>query len=93
MANQRGTFAKRDREMKLKNRAKEKAERREARKADQPGGATKGPQIAWDERGGTENTSITTDAAPAPVTPAPVTPAPVVTATPATSTTKPNSKP
>lgn len=61
MANQRGTFAKRNREMKLKDRAKEKAERR-ARKAEQPAG-TKGPQIAWDEAGGTENAAIV-DAAP-----------------------------
>ncbi len=50
MANQRGTFAKRNREMKLKDRAKEKAERRAARKADTS--ATKGPQIAWDQAGG-----------------------------------------
>jgi hypothetical protein len=50
MANQRGTFAKRNREMKLKDRAKEKAERRAARKADT--GTTKGPQIAWDQAGG-----------------------------------------
>lgn len=50
MANQRGTFAKRNREMKLKDRAKEKAERRAARKAETSG--TKGPQIAWDQAGG-----------------------------------------
>ena len=68
MANQRGTFAKRNREMKLKDRAKEKAERR-ARKADQPAG-TKGPQIAWDEAGGTENAAIV-DSNPRPVTPSP----------------------
>lgn len=66
MANQRGTFAKRNREMKLKDRAKEKAERR-ARKADQPAG-TKGPQIAWDQAGGTENADIV-DSGPTPVTP------------------------
>lgn len=51
MANQRGTFAKRNREMKLKDRAKEKAERRNQRVGQDSG--TKGPQIAWDEAGGT----------------------------------------
>ena len=51
MANQRGTFAKRNREMKLKDRAREKAERRAARKSDSSD--TKGPQIAWDQPGGT----------------------------------------
>jgi hypothetical protein len=50
MANPRGTFAKRNREMKLKDRAKEKAERKAARKVDT--GETKGPQIAWDQPGG-----------------------------------------
>ena len=65
MANQRGTFAKRNREMKLKDRAREKAERRAARKSDSSDLAerraarksdssdTKGPQIAWDQPGGT----------------------------------------
>ncbi|HLL24615.1 MAG TPA: hypothetical protein VK427_20930 [Kofleriaceae bacterium] len=48
MANQRGTFAKRNREMKLKDRAREKAERREAR-SNQPSDGQKGPPIAWDE--------------------------------------------
>lgn len=60
MANQRGTFAKRNREMKLKDRAKEKAERRAARKAESPGG-TKGPQIAWDEAGGVGANGTTTN--------------------------------
>jgi hypothetical protein len=50
MANPRGTFAKRNREMKLKDRAKEKAERKANRKVDT--GETKGPQIAWDQPGG-----------------------------------------
>jgi hypothetical protein len=50
MANPRGTFAKRNREMKLKDRAREKVERRAARKVDT--GETKGPQIAWDQPGG-----------------------------------------
>ena len=50
MANPRGTFAKRNREMKLKDRAKEKAERKAARKLDT--GGTRGPQIAWDQPGG-----------------------------------------
>ena len=56
MANQRGTFAKRNREMKLKDRAREKAERRAARKSlprDQ-----KGPEIAWDQPGGAEGVTV-----------------------------------
>lgn len=47
MSNQRPSFAKRDREMKLKDKAKAKAERREARKSNP--GAAKGPPIAFDE--------------------------------------------
>jgi len=50
MANQRGTFAKRNREMKLKDRAREKAERRNERRADPR--EQKGPEIAWDQAGG-----------------------------------------
>ncbi len=53
MANQRSTFAKRNREMKLKDSAKAKAERREARKTEKRD--TKGPAIAWDQPGGVEN--------------------------------------
>jgi hypothetical protein len=60
MANQRGTFSKRNREMKLKDRAKEKAERRAIR-GNQPSD-TKGPQIAWDQPGGVE--SVSEDPAP-----------------------------
>ena len=52
MSNQRGTFAKRNREMKLKDRAREKAERRAARKTEVRD--TKGPEIAWDQPGGPE---------------------------------------
>jgi len=66
MANQRGTFAKRNREMKLKDRAKEKAERRAARNAGTR--ETKGPEIAWDQPGGTENAAIT-DPGPVPTPP------------------------
>ena len=50
MANQRGTFSKRNREMKLKDRQRDKAERLAARRSENSG--TKGPQIAWDEAGG-----------------------------------------
>ena len=50
MANQRGTFAKRNREMKLKDKARDKAERLAARRAENR--EAKGPQIAWDEAGG-----------------------------------------
>lgn len=65
MANQRGTFSKRNREMKLKDRAKEKAERRLTRGG--PSDGTKGPQIAWDQPGGVEGAS-SEDAAAAPPT-------------------------
>ena len=68
MANQRGTFAKRNREMKLKDRAREKAERRAERAANP--NETKGPQIAWDEAGGTALAEITSGA-PGQVTPPP----------------------
>lgn len=47
MSSQRPSFAKRDREMKLKDRAKAKAERRAARAANPR--TEKGPPIATDE--------------------------------------------
>jgi hypothetical protein len=50
MANQRGTFAKRQREMDLKDKARQKNERRAAKKNENP--TNKGPQIAWDQPGG-----------------------------------------
>jgi hypothetical protein len=46
MSNQRGTFAKRQREMDLKDRARQKAERRAARRDETK--TSKGPEIAWD---------------------------------------------
>jgi hypothetical protein len=58
MASQRPAFAKRDREMKLKDKARAKAERREARKANPRAG--KGPPIEAGEPSGTD------PAAPAP---------------------------
>ena len=61
MANQRGTFSKRNREMKLKDRAKEKAEKRAVR--GNQSSDTKGPQIAWDQPGGVE--SVPDETAPA----------------------------
>lgn len=48
MSNQRGTFAKRQREQELKDRARQKEARRAARRSD-PGMSGGGPQIAWDE--------------------------------------------
>jgi len=50
MANQRGTFAKRQREMELKDRARAKEARRAAQAArrSEPGIA-RGPEIAWDQ--------------------------------------------
>lgn len=47
MANQRGTFAKRQREMELKDKARAKEARRVAKRGEQR--TTKGPEIAWDE--------------------------------------------
>jgi len=47
MSNQRGTFAKRQREGELKDRARAKQARRAAKRAEVR--TTKGPQIAWDE--------------------------------------------
>jgi hypothetical protein len=60
MENQRGTFSKRNREMKLKDRQRDKAERLAARRSENNG--TKGPQIAWDEAGGVG--SLDSDTAP-----------------------------
>jgi len=50
MATQRPAFAKREREMKLKDKARAKAERRAARWASPPPGS--GPPIAGDEEVG-----------------------------------------
>ncbi len=50
MANQRGTFAKRQRETDLKDKARAKEARRAAKKDENR--STKGPQIAWDQPGG-----------------------------------------
>jgi len=65
MANPRGTFAKRKREMDLKDKAKAKEERRAAKRAEVRD--TKGPQIAWDEA---VNPTLSSDA-PAEMTPPP----------------------
>lgn len=47
MANRKATFAKRQRETELKDRAKQKTERREQKRGEVR--EVKGPQIAWDE--------------------------------------------
>jgi hypothetical protein len=47
MGNQRGTFAKRQREQDRKDKARAKRERLAARRAEVR--TTKGPPIAWDE--------------------------------------------
>lgn len=47
MANHRATFAKRQREGELKDRARAKQARRAAKKTETR--TTKGPEIAWDE--------------------------------------------
>jgi hypothetical protein len=73
MSNQRPSFAKRDREMKLKDKARAKAERRAARRAEVRVGH--GPPIATDEVAGATSASSDTrsDASslPAPSTPDP----------------------
>ena len=66
MANQRGTFAKRDRELKLKERARAKAERRMARKAEKLN-----PQRTDDD-----DAAVPSSAAPSPA-PQDTTPLPV----------------
>lgn len=68
MANQRGTFAKRQRETELKDKARAKEERRAAKRAEvRP---SKGPEIAWDQPGG--EGSIDSPPTPAaPTTPVP----------------------
>lgn len=77
MSSQRPSFAKRDREAKLKDKARAKAERREARKNDPR--ATKGPPIAYDEAHvvtvSSDDDTTTTDSPEAPATGAPA-PAP-----------------
>lgn len=50
MANQRGTFAKRQRETDLKDKARQKEARRAAKRDEQK--TTKGPQIDWSQPGG-----------------------------------------
>lgn len=68
MANQRGTFAKRQREMDLKDKARAKEARRAAKKDEQR--STKGPQIAWDQPGGAiDNGAIDSPATPDAATP------------------------
>ncbi len=47
MSNQRATFAKRQREADLKDKARATAERRAAKKNEVR--TTKGPEIAWDQ--------------------------------------------
>jgi hypothetical protein len=59
MTNPRGTFAKRKREMDLKDKARAKEERRAAKRGEVR--TTKGPEIAWDQPGGVP---ITDDPAP-----------------------------
>jgi hypothetical protein len=63
MSNQRPSFAKRDREMKLKDKARQKAERRAARRSEVRTGH--GPPIAADE---SPDTTPTSDDSPAATT-------------------------
>ena len=63
MANQRTTFAKRQREQNRLDKAKAKQARLASRRASSP--ETKGPPIAWDEAGGVTDS---TDVTPGPIT-------------------------
>jgi hypothetical protein len=82
MADRKATFAKRQRETELKDRAREKEARRVARRSNPKEG--KGPEIAWDEAvHATESAPVDrsvslnpTDDSSAPP-PAPAAPAPV----------------
>ncbi len=71
MSSQRPSFAKREREMKLKDKARQKAERRAARKAQPRTGH--GPPIATDEPAppttDTDDTAPGASAAPDPTSP------------------------
>ena len=49
MSNQRATFAKRQREQDLKDKARQKEARRVARTDRAANSTTAGPQIAWDQ--------------------------------------------
>jgi len=71
MSNRRDTFAKRQRETELKERARMKRERRIAKRNEPRAG--KGPPIAWDEAVGVAG-AAGDGAAPPAATP-PVTPA------------------
>jgi hypothetical protein len=81
MSNQRPSFAKREREMKLKDKARAKAERRAARKADPRSGS--GPEIADTNEAFTSLSSdppapiSSAPSNPAPSNPAPISPAPI----------------
>ena len=68
MSNQRPSFAKRDREMKLKDKARAKAERRAARRAEAKARAS-GP-IAGDEALATTPADGATDTSAQPAQPA-----------------------
>jgi hypothetical protein len=88
MSDRKATFAKRQRESELKEKAKLKEERRVSRRS-QPR-ENKGPEIAWDEavnittnpidNGGpaavTEQAAANDDDGPAPTPPPPTTPSP-----------------
>ena len=67
MSTQRPSFAKRDREMKLKDKARAKAERRAAKKAER----ARGPApVAADEAPGTPSLDTQTDPASQAASPA-----------------------
>lgn len=72
MANQRTTFAKRQREQNRKDKLRAKQERLAARRASPSG--EKGPPIAWDDAAPAEGEASPDDASvpPPPVTPSDV---------------------
>ena len=87
MSSQRPSFAKRDREMKLKDKARAKAEKRAARKAARAAGIDPDAPETTDEAGldGPNGATVTTatapnmSPAPSPAPAAPAPPAPLAT--------------
>jgi hypothetical protein len=76
MSRQRTKFAKRQREMDLKDKAKQKEERRAAKRTEER--TSKGPPIAWDElappvaQAADEQAAVGSDSAADPAGPAPL---------------------
>jgi|GEM_PF-2151863 len=90
MSNRKATFAKRQRESDLKDKARAKEARRVERRGA-PNKDSKGPQIAWDEAVHETDTPLSEvpggDGSPPPPAADPAAPAPAPAGTTATTTT------